>query len=176
LLFSALVLPQQATKAEQETGSAESPDTAFVYAPSDLYRLAGEYGEEGRQAYIRSRFSFDLVWPLIYALFLTTAISWVLKHAIPADSLLQQANLLPLLGTLFDYLENLSISLVMLRYPEQTAVVDSLAPVFSALKWVSLGLSFVVLLAGAAFAVWRWARRATQGPGSAGKESATDEP
>jgi hypothetical protein len=29
LLFTALVLPQQATKAELETGSADSPDTSF---------------------------------------------------------------------------------------------------------------------------------------------------
>ena len=55
LLFTALVLPQQATKAEQETGSPDSPDTSFFYAPSDLYRLAESYGENGRQAYIRAR-------------------------------------------------------------------------------------------------------------------------
>ena len=156
LLFSALVLPQQATKAEQETGSPDSPDTSFFYSPSDLYRMAEAYGEQGRQAYIRARFTFDLVWPLVYTLFLTTSISWVLGKAFAPDSRWQRANLMPILGALFDYLENLSTSLVMLRYPEQTAVVDALAPVFTTLKWLFLGVSFLLLFAGVAVAAWRW--------------------
>jgi hypothetical protein len=156
LLFSALVLPQQATKAEQETGGADSPDTSFFYSADDLYRMAESYGEQGRQAYIRARFTFDLVWPLVYTFFLVTAISWVFSRAFAPDSPWQWANLAPLLGALFDYLENLSTSLVMLRYPDQTAVVDLLAPVFTALKWSLLGASFVLLVGGIVIAVWRW--------------------
>jgi len=159
LLFSALVLPQQATKAEQETGSVDSPDMSFFYSAGDLYRMAESYGEEGRQAYIRARFTFDLVWPLVYTLFLTTSIGWVFGKAFAPDSRWQRANLAPLLGTLFDYLENLSTSLVMLRYPDQTAVVDLLAPVFTALKWSFLGASFVLLFGGIMVAAWRWMKQ-----------------
>ena len=163
LLFTALVLPQQATKAEQETGSASSPDTSFFYTPSDLYRIAESYGEEGRQAYVRARFTFDLVWPLVYTLFLATAISWVFGRAFASDSPWQRANLAPLLGALFDYLENLSTSLVMLRYPAQTPVVDLLAPLFTALKWGFLGASFVLLCGGMAVAIWRWMKQRPRG-------------
>ena len=148
LLFSALVLPQQATKAEQETGSADSPDMSFFYSPSDLYRMAESYGEQGREAYVRARFTFDLVWPLVYTLFLTASIGWVFGKAFGPDSRWQRANLTPLLGALFDYLENLSTSLVMVRYPEHTAVVDALAPMFTVLKWGFLGASFVLLVVG----------------------------
>jgi hypothetical protein len=156
LLFSALVLPQQATKAEQETGSSDSPDTSLLYSSSDLYQMAEAYGEQGREAYIRARFTFDLVWPLVYTLFLTTSISWVFGRAFASASLWQRANLAPLLGALFDYLENLATSLVMLRYPQQTAVVDVLAPVFTLLKWVCLGASFILLCGGVVIAIWRW--------------------
>ncbi|MGD9147991.1 MAG: hypothetical protein PVI80_20660 [Anaerolineae bacterium] len=156
LLFTALVLPQQAAKSQQETGSAVSPDTSFFYAPADLYQIAESYGEAGREAYIRARFTFDLVWPMVYTLFLATAISWVFGKAFAPDSLWQRANLVPLVGALFDYLENLSTSLVMLRYPAQTPVVDLLAPVFTALKWGFLGVSFVLLCGGIVVAVWRW--------------------
>jgi hypothetical protein len=45
LLFSVLVLPQQAAKSVKETGTSESPDTSFFYSPGDLYRLAGSYGQ-----------------------------------------------------------------------------------------------------------------------------------
>jgi hypothetical protein len=163
LLFTALVLPQQAAKSEQVTGSAVSPDTSFFYSPADLYQIAEVYGEEGRAAYIRARFTFDLVWPLVYTLFLATAISWVFGKAFTPDSPWQRANLAPLVAALFDYLENLATSLVMLRYPAQTPVVDLLAPVFTALKWGSLGLGFVLLIGGIAVAAWRWIKRRTRG-------------
>jgi hypothetical protein len=152
------VLPQQATKAEQETGSGDAPDTSFFYTPGDLYRMAESYGEEGRQAYVRTRFTFDLIWPLVYTLFLVTAISWVYR-AFDSNSPWQRANLVPLLGALFDYLENLATSLVMLRYPAQTPVVDLLAPLFTALKWGLLGASFGLLLGGVVVAAWRWIGR-----------------
>jgi hypothetical protein len=62
------------------------------------------------------------------------------------------------LGALFDYLENVSTSLVLGRYPDPTAVVDVLAPVFTLLKWVFLAVSFALLIAGAVIAAWRWIR------------------
>jgi hypothetical protein len=166
LLFSALVLPQQATRAEQETGSADSPDMSFFYTPRDLYQMAESYGEQGRQAYVGARFTFDLVWPLVYTLFLVTAISWIFGKAFAPDSRWQLANLAPLLGTLFDYLENLSTSMVMLRYPARTAVVDLLAPVFTALKWGFLGASFLLLLVGIVMATWRWLKQKPRGRSS----------
>jgi hypothetical protein len=115
--------------------------------------MAESYGEQGRQAYVRARFTLDLVWPLVYTLFLVTAISWVCGQAFAPDSRWQRANLVPLLGALFDYLENLSTTLVMLRYPAQTALVDLLAPLFTVLKWVCLGASFALLIGGIAVAV-----------------------
>jgi hypothetical protein len=159
LLFSALVLPQQASRAAQETGSSDSPDMSFFYSPSDLYELAEAYGEQGREAYVEARFTFDLIWPLVYTLFLATAISWAFGRAFAPDSRWQLANLAPLLAAILDYLENLSTSLVMLRFPDQTPLVDLLAPVFTALKWSFLGASFVLLVGGIVVGAWRWQRQ-----------------
>lgn len=155
LLFVALVLPRQAGQAARETGSAGSPDTSFLYTPAELYRMAEAYGESGRRAYIRARFTFDLAWPLVYTLFLATAISWVFGRAFPPQSRWQRANLAPLLGATLDYLENVSTSLVVLRYPARTAVADLLAPVFTALKWALIGSSFFLLLVGVVVVAWR---------------------
>ena len=156
LLFTALVLPQQASQAEQETGQTESPDTSLFYSPRALYRMAEAYGEEGRRAYVRARFTFDLVWPLVYTLFLVTATCWAFGRAFPPGSRWQRANLVPLLAALFDYLENVSTSIVMLRYPAQTPVVDLLAPVFTLFKWALLGAAFLLLALGIVVAAWRW--------------------
>jgi hypothetical protein len=158
LLFTALVLPGQASQAEADTGAAGSPDTSFYYTADDLYQMAKAYGEEGRKAYVRTRFTFDLVWPLVYTVFLGTGISWVYRRAFTPTGPWQRANVAPILGALFDYLENISTSVVMVRYPSPTAVVDTLAAIFTLVKWVFVNGSFVLLLIGIAVGVWRWAR------------------
>jgi hypothetical protein len=50
----------------------------------------------------------------------------------------------------------------MLRYPDQTAVVDALAPAFTMLKWSMVGASFVLLFGGIVVAVWRWMKQRGQ--------------
>jgi hypothetical protein len=159
LLFTALVLPGQSEQADAESGGAGSPDTSLFYSPSDLYGLAEAYGPQGRRAYIRARFTFDLAWPVVYTIFLATAISWLYGRALPSGSRWQRANLAPVLGALFDYLENVSTSAVMWRYPEPTPVIDVLAPLFTLVKWAFVGGSFVLLVVGLAVALWRRARR-----------------
>ena len=156
LLFSALVLPGQSAVSETNAGDAGSPDTSLYYSADDLYHMAELYGEQGRAAYVKARYTFDVIWPVVYTVFLSTAISWVYGRAFTPASRWQRANLAPVLGALFDYLENLAASVVMVRYPDRTPVVDTLAPVFTLVKWVFVGGSFVLLFAGAAVGVWQW--------------------
>ena len=158
LAFTALVLPDQSARARKDSGNAGSPDTSFFYAPDDLYRMAEAYGQSGREAYVRARFTFDVAWPLVYTLFLSTTISWVGGKAFLPGSRWRLTNLAPVLGALFDFLENVSTSLVMLRYPAHTAVVDFLAPLFTLAKWGFIGGSFVLLLIGIIVGAWRWSR------------------
>jgi hypothetical protein len=156
ILFIILVLPSQASQAEVESGGAESPDLSLYYTADQLYQLAESYGESGRAAYVRARFTFDLIWPLVYMVFLSTAISWVFQRAFPLENPLQRANLLPVLAAIFDYLENVSTSLVMARFPELTPILDVLAGVFTSLKWLSLTSSFLILVIGLFVALFRW--------------------
>ncbi len=159
LLFAAFigfVLPAQATQAESYTQGMDSPDGSFLYSADDLYRMAEAYGKEGRSAYIRARFTFDLVWPLVYLLFLATAISWVYAAAFAPGSIWRLLNLFPVLGAVFDYLENVGAVLVMARYPDSTPVVDVATPLFTAIKWFFVNGSFGVLLLGTGVAIWRW--------------------
>jgi len=147
ILFSILVLPGQSASAEAVSADAGSPDMSFYYSTDDLYRMAESYGQAGRDAYIRARFTFDLIWPIIYGVFLITGLSWVYKRAFPPGNKVWWVNLLPVLGMAFDYLENIAASLVMSRYPQSTPVVDMLAPIFTVLKWSLISASFVFLVA-----------------------------
>jgi hypothetical protein len=159
VLFVALALPGQSTGAESEAGKVGSPDLSLTYSADSLYRMAEGYGEQGRGEYVRARFTFDLVWPVVYTLFLSTAISWLYSGTFALDSRWRWANLAPVSSALFDYLENLSTSLVMSRYPARTPVVDSAAGAFTLVKWVLVGASFVLLLVGVTVTLWRWVRK-----------------
>lgn len=155
LLFGSLVLPAQAQRAETYSNGADSPDSSFFYSSADLYTMAGIYGEKGRAEYIRARFTFDLIFPLVYLVFLATSISWVFAHAIPdVASPWRLLNLFPVFGIMFDYMENISTSLVMASYPRQS-FAGFLAPVFTSLKWFFVNGSFVILTAGVFIALWR---------------------
>ena len=162
LVFVIIVLPTQAQRSEVYTQGAMSPDSSLFYEPRDLYRAAEAYGPKGRAAYVAARFTFDLAWPLVYALFLSTAMSWLFVRSIPDGSVWQRANLLPLLAAALDYLENVATSLVMVRYPARTPGVVAAAPTFTLLKWLSIGVSFGLLLAGASLGLWQVVRERTK--------------
>jgi len=87
ILFTALVLPRQAAEAESISSGAGSPDTSFWYTPDDLYRMVEAYGPAGRQAYLWARWTFDLVWPLVYTAFLSLTISWVYRRAFARETI-----------------------------------------------------------------------------------------
>ena len=165
LIFSALILPDQAARAEVYSGEIGSPDTSLYYTASDLYRIAEAYGPAGRSAYIRARITFDLIWPLVYLAFLVTAISWLLKHTNLSWERWGRLNLLPVAGTIFDYLENISASIVMGRYPQTTPVIDHLAGVFTLFKWIFIVASFSLLLIIGGMALMRLIKASSKSTG-----------
>ena len=158
LLFTAFVLPSQAGGADVYSGEIGSPDTSFYYSADDLYQFAEAYGPQGRRAYIQARVTFDVVWPIVYMVFLVTAISWAYKKAGREGEFWMRLNLLPVFGLLFDYLENGATSIVMARYPDFTPILPHLAGFLTAIKWIFVGGSFAVLVLGLGMAGWRWVK------------------
>lgn len=141
--FMIFVLPAQAADAALESGSERSPDTSLYYSPEDLYQMAEEYGENGRQAYIQARWTFDLVFPLVYTCFLAVGISWFSQRLTGWADTWKLANLLPVLGGFFDLLENSATTLAMARFPARWPFVLSAASVLTPIKWVLVSASFL---------------------------------
>ena len=165
-LFILLVLPAQADVSSRQLAGARSPDMSFIYSADDIYGWAEEYGADGREAYVRVRWSFDLAWPIVYGFFLVTAISWVGRRAYRTESWANLLNLVPIAAVLLDYTENALTSIVMLRYPAETTVAAALASPVTALKWLCVGGSFIALIAG----VLAWILRVLRSEGSSDDE------
>lgn len=148
ILFSALTLPGQNRIAETYSQGSGSPDTSLFYSGKELYDMAGMYGGDGRAAYLKARWTFDLAFPVVYAFFLLSTISWMLNRLIPSGSGWRLLNLVPLAAFVLDLLENTTTSLVMARYPIHCPPGELLAPLFTPLKWLAVGGSFLLLLVG----------------------------
>lgn len=153
--FIAAVLPAQAEKAAETANGADSPDASFFYSAQQLYHAAEMYGEVGRAAYIRARWTFDVVWPLAYTFFLVTAISWFVSRLTTAESWWRLLNLFPITGMIFDFLENMATTIVMSRFPLTSAIAVNIAPFFTLVKWFFVNGSFVVLLVAILVLIFR---------------------
>ena len=145
LIFSAVILPRQSAAVDAYSGELGSPDLSLFYSPSDLYHMAEQYGSVGRDAYVRARFSFDLIFPVIYTFFLVTSTSKLLDALLPKNSRWIMLNLAPIAGMILDLLENIAASVVISRYPALSSLSANLAPIFTFLKWIFIGGSFLIL-------------------------------
>ncbi len=151
LLFTGLVLPAQNEKFSA-SGGDRSPDLSLFYSAADLLQMAEDYGPAGRAAYVQARIEFDILWPVVYGIFLCVGISWVLQRILPKNSPWRLLNLLPLLAVGFDFLENLCAAIAMHYYPQSPVWAVRLAPVFTPVKWLFVGGCFGILCV--AFLVW----------------------
>ena len=147
-VFIAFVLPNQLTINGSEGETIRPPDLSVWYSADTLYETAQAYGPDGRAAYVRTRVTFDVAWPIVYVAFLVTALSLVVRRLRSNAAVWNRANLVPIIAGLFDYLENVCTAVVMARYPLRTPGLDMLAPVMTSAKWVTLSASFVLLVAG----------------------------
>lgn len=154
LLFAGTVLPQQARKADVYSNGAGSPDTSWAYSAEELYQMAEAYGAQGRAEYVYARFTFDLIFPVVYLFFLGTSLSWSLAKIFADTNRLRLLNLFPALGWAFDMLENISAALVFWRYPDFTPVIANLAGIFTFIKWIFVYGSFLILVPAFAAAIW----------------------
>ena len=143
LVFTATVLPAQSKKSEAYSSGVGSVDLRLWYTAEEVYEIADAYGEAGRQAYIQSAFTFDVIWPIVYLAFLTTAISYIFGRVFSPDSKLQLLNLLPVLAVFFDFIENDLASFIFFKFPVQQPFLSQMLPVATLLKWVFVSVSFV---------------------------------
>ena len=148
VLFSAIVLPAQADRTRQYSGNAGTIDTRFWYSTEEIYHKAESYGKEGRRAYIIERVSFDLIWPLVYAFCLGTTISFFFQRSFPSGSWMQGMNLVPVIAMLFDLMENIAASVLMLLYPNELPWLAKILPYFTSLKWLLIFGSFILVIVG----------------------------
>jgi hypothetical protein len=136
----------QKASTEQYTEHAGSIGLSFFPVPDTLYEWAGEYGPEGRQAFIRSWLTYDFFWPLsftaLFLIFIGITLRYV--HGPKAARLCALA----IITLLMDYLENILAITLMNQYPVRLEAVAWGLASANALKWISMYVVSALFLYG----------------------------
>ena len=148
LPFLAFVFPYRNTALSIVSGR-EKPtlDSDVHYDATYAYDLFGSLEKKGRRLYAWSEITADLIFPLIYAFFLSLLIIYIFERT-SFTKPQQFLAMLPFLMLLFDYGENILIAFMLFDYPERHNAIAQVASVFTKLKWSLFGLSFAVILFG----------------------------
>jgi hypothetical protein len=152
LVFIILVLPIVSQQARNQ-GLVASIDTNFTFDPAEIASIISDYGVSGRQYYLWQRWTFDLIWPLVYGL----PLYLTLQHLVSTLGLRKFTWLVyvPWVATGLDYLENTIFTIVILNYPNPMILLITIGVFVSGLKWLALMSAYVLLIV---FIVWFTAR------------------
>lgn len=129
-----------------------SLDGRFLYSPQQAFTALSELGAEGRSEMVMIHW-LDFLLITAYTAAFTLTLSWLLARTFPPAHPAQAGVFLPMLGGLFDVMENLFILRLLAGYPDQLLVSARLASIFTFLKFITGGgilLLLLIALAGAA--------------------------
>lgn len=115
-------------------------DVRFFYTPDDVYVMMNNLGDAGRTAYLFQALVIDMLYPFVYAVLLSLAIS------LSSVKLSTGWQFIPILAASADILENSFIAVMLFQYPQRFEVLAWLATLFTMLKWAMVGFSLLVLI------------------------------
>ncbi|MCC6299981.1 MAG: hypothetical protein IT314_11835 [Anaerolineales bacterium] len=148
LFFNAVILPRQEAKIRDGSGDVGPIDLQLFYTPDKVYSMVESYGEAGRADYRLFELTGDILYPIVYTLFFSLAITWLFQRGFASNSAMQKYNVVPFGGWLFDLLENLGIVTMLSIFPSTPAALAWLTALFTFIKWLFAIASGLLLLLG----------------------------
>lgn len=135
------LLPLMTTLMENIAGTAVTPDSDFFYDTSRLIEIKALYGPIGGDIYFKTRFTLDLLWPMVYLFFMINSLG-VLLDKLRLDWCRRFIMSLPFIGVILDLMENIFCSIYMCL--SQNVIISYSAVISSSLKWlVILSILFI---------------------------------
>ena len=128
-------------------GNIESLDTKFFYKPEVAFSTVESYGD-AKNFWIGMYLTWDVITPILYTLAFSLLISWLFQRSFKPESNIQKLNVVPVVGGLFDILENLSVVTLLGTYPSQITAVAWFSTFCTVSKMSFLGVSVLLILFG----------------------------
>ena len=105
--------------------------------------LFNSLGELGRETYLTTQLPLDMVYPLLFGLSYSLLFAYFLNKLNAPYVFLC---ILPILGGVADYVENLGIMIMLNSYPDLIESLVRITSLFSVIKSSSSSLFFIALL------------------------------
>ncbi|MDP4094392.1 MAG: hypothetical protein Q8920_13635 [Bacillota bacterium] len=128
-------VPVGPLKFEEYSHGIKMIDMTTNYSPSTVYNMVENYGAKARNYYIYVMEPFDVLVPAIMGLFLAGTITLLFKKA-NKHKLVLLLQVIPLLGWVFDYLENIGVITILVNYPHKLITVVKAANLFTTAKGI----------------------------------------
>ncbi len=114
-------------------------DSQFSYSSEKAYEILANYSNEDLTEYIIGELTVDLVYPIIYTLFISFFIFKLSKK--------YTLSLFPLLILFLDYFENIGIVVILNHYPQKLPNIVTITSIFTSMKWTLVAISILMILA-----------------------------
>jgi hypothetical protein len=138
-LFTFYVFPSYQSQLVKIVGEQIKPlDTRFSYSLSEVNRLFHDLGTEGRELYATIAGRVDMVYPIVYGALFILVLAYLFKKLSGHKSKLILIALFPILGMLFDYLENFNVLNLLKQYPNINEQQVALCELFTRIKHIVL--------------------------------------
>jgi hypothetical protein len=153
--FSLFLFPFYQGQIDEIAGEPlKALDLRMQYSFEDAQTLLEKMQPEGRSIAQLISGRVDMVYPIVYGLFLLlliTRLAAKLKFRPKAWLLLT-----PVLAMLFDYLENIQVLRMLRQYPDISSELVRFSSLMSSLKWlfVLAAVLLVLILGGIQFILW----------------------
>jgi hypothetical protein len=146
LIFPALLFPHYQGCMAEIAGQEVMPlDSRFSYTYDEVKNDFGKLGSEGRNTYRLVIAKVDMLFPVFYVPLFILVLAWLLKKITREDSAWTVLSLFPVVGILFEYLENFNTLSLLDSYPAITEDSVSWGERMTRLKHIFLMLSIAFM-------------------------------
>ena len=147
-IMNGTALPFSNPTIEAHSGGVPILDMRMSYTPEEAYQLFTALGTAGRQAYRTLHLVPDMLFPISYALLFAFTGAWFLARLLPLEHPLQWLILTPLISGLADILENLSLVVSGLAYPNRMDWLTQVASLLTKIKFglMPIGAAFLIII------------------------------
>lgn len=145
-LFPFFIFPKYQARMTEAAGTEVAPlDTRFNYSDEEVRSDFEKLNTRGREVYSIVVGRVDMLFPVAYGAFFVFLLAYLLRQIFGPSRWMLLA-FLPVVGVVFDYLENFSILRLLHKYPHIAAVDVTKAETMTQLKHGFLFLSVAVML------------------------------
>lgn len=129
------------------SGGLKIPDMMPTgYEPEYIIPLLEKLGEQGRNVYLYQQIPVDLCYPFLFGITYCMTILYLLQKLQKLNHETFYLCLLPVMGGIFDYLENFGIIQMLSSFPEISIAFIKLSAFFTVFKSMLSSISFVVII------------------------------